>query len=62
MIHRLENAGLGFFVKATESHQKIGMLIFFCNNKCACIIVPIKTELEQNLFLRVQPTNQVGKN
>ena len=26
MIKRLENAGLGFFVKATQSQEKLGMV------------------------------------
>ena len=28
MIERLENAGLGFFVRATETQQKLGIEIF----------------------------------
>ena len=32
MISKLESAGLGFFVKATETQQKLG--VYYSNNYC----------------------------
>ena len=34
MIQRLENAGLGFYVKSTKTVHKIGNLTFACCYKC----------------------------
>ena len=41
MIIKLESAGLGFFVKATHTQQKLGMYIQYCSLYMYIIILVV---------------------
>ena len=38
MIKRLETAGLGFYVRATETQQRLGTYIYYTDITIACIV------------------------
>ena len=52
MIKKLENAGLGFYVKETETHQKLGrfcLCMIFCI-RFECIVSTGKIPLRQLVY------------
>ena len=52
MIERLESAGLGFFVKASETQQKLGILNFMMHGVLSCVMYTLigKIPLRQLVY------------